>query len=110
MSSLRDQLIENADKRQEKAFIFKMSVECQSMIAEAILLFRRRELPLRTIAELNRSLQRIAEQQYQEDYSKWPSPGTFKRLYDKLTEQDLQEMLGKAKQSQKAKRRTSQNK
>jgi hypothetical protein len=112
MGSLRDQIIENADRRPEKAFIFRLSNECQSMIAEGMLLYRHGELPLKTMAELNRSLQRIAEKQYQEDYAKWPDQGTFKRLYDRLTDQELQEIVDKAKppQSQKVKRRTSRNK
>lgn len=110
MSSLRDQIIENADRKIQKAFIFKMSIECQSMIAEGMLLFRHGKLPIKTVSELNRSLQRIAEKQYQEDHAQWPDRGTVKRLYDKMTDQELQEIVDQAKlkrgrvQSQKTSR------
>lgn len=108
MSSLRDQIIENADPKIQKAFIYRMSPECQAMIAEGMLLFRRGELPLKTFAELNRSLQRIAEKQYQEDFAKWPDQGTIKRLFEKATDKELQEIVDR--QNPKAKPKASRTK
>lgn len=112
MSSLRDQIIENSDQKRSKLFLVKMSDECQAMIAEGFLLFRHGKLPIDTFAELNRSLQRIAEKQYQEDFAKWPGPCTIKRLFDKATDQELQQIVDRLnpKKSKTAKTKTLRTK
>ena len=110
MSSLRDQIIENADPKRSRTFMARMSDECQAMIAEGILLFRHGELPIKTFAELNRSLQRIAEQQYQEDFAKWPDQGTMKRLSEKTTEVELQAIVNRSKPKQVQKPKASRAK
>lgn len=101
--NLRDQLIENADEKRSKTFMVKLSQECQAMIAEGILLFRNSELPFGTVAELDRSLQRIAQKQYSKDHEKWPEQGTFKRYVNRVTDQELQS-LAKPQQSKSPKR------
>jgi hypothetical protein len=112
MRSLRDQIIENADEKRSRTFMVRLSEECQAMIAEGILLFRHGELPIDTLAELNRSLRRIAEKQYQEDFAKWPSQCTVGRLLEKATDQELQQIVDrlKPKQSKPTKQKTSRTK
>ena len=98
--SLRDEIIANATGKKSKDFMGRLSVECQAMIAEGILLFRTGKLPINSMSELSRSLRRIAEKQFAEDYDKWPEKSAFSRLCEKRSDQQLNEIIEKAKPNQ----------
>jgi len=98
--SLRDQIIANASSKKSKDFMGRLSVECQAMIAEGILLFRTGNLPINSMSELSRSLGRIAEKQFPEDHDKWPEKSAFNRLCEKMTDEQLNEIMQKAKTKQ----------
>jgi hypothetical protein len=99
MGLLRDNIMANADPKQPKSFFYKMSPACQVMIAEALLMFRRGEIPM-SLSELDRSLQRIAETQYQEDYAKWPDRSSFSRFSAMTKDHQLQEIIENTKTTQ----------